>query len=325
MTRAAWLVLPALFSVATCGDDATGPGVGKSRATHPTGNTIDTLPLAGRPHGVAVSASGVFYISRVDDDSLTRGLVDSVGESFNSAVAVGDVPAHVALTPDGGTAFSANQYGNSVSVVDVATNTSIDEIPLSDGGFNLLVSRDGLLLYVTTAAGILHIINTQTRAVTDTVHLGQAANGLARAPQGDRVYVSSIFADSIYLIDPDVHGVMRGYTVGGQPQRIAVHSQGDELYLATEAVGLEVLNLRNGSHTPVPGVAPGAVGLALSPDEKVLYLTNPPAGDLVIVDRARRQVIKAIHGLGRPRNVAFADHGRVAIVTGEDGFVYFVR
>jgi hypothetical protein len=45
----------------------------------------------------------------------------------------------------------------------------------------------------------------------------------------------------------------------------------------------------------------------------------------VIVDRETLQVVKRFSGLARPRNVAFTAEGRVALVTGEGGVVYFVR
>lgn len=314
------LIVPTLFS---CEGDGTGPE--ELPPTHPLGNISVTLVLDGRPHGVAVAPSGTFYISRINDDSVTRGQVDSLTQEFTGSAAVGQTPAHVALTPDGLTAFTANQYGNSVSVVDVVTNRETGEIPLSDGGFNLLVSPDGNRLYVTTAAGVLHIINVATLEVIETVSVGEAANGLAIDADAQRVYVSSILADRVSAISTTTNQIERTYEVSEMPQRIAVNSTGDELYIASEAVGLEVLDLASGAHDSVPGVGDGAVGLALSPDEQVLYVTRPPAGELVIVDLASRQVLKTLSFLARPRNVAFAANGRVALVTGEGGVVYFIR
>jgi YVTN family beta-propeller protein len=314
------LLLPTLLS---CAGNGTGPT--ELLPTHPLGNINATLTLHGRPHGVAVASSGTFYISRIDDDSVTRGQVDTLTQAFTGSAAVGRTPAHVALTPDGRTAFTANQYGNTVSVVDVLTNRQTAEIPLSDGGFNLLVSPDGNRLYVTTAAGILHIINVATLQVITTVSVGEAANGLAIDADAQRVYVSSIFANRVSAISTTTNQIERTYEVAGMPQRIAVNSTGDRLYIASEAVGLEVLNLASGAHNPVSGVGVGAVGLALSPDEEVVYVTRPPAGQLVIVDCVSWQVVKTLSGLARPRNVAFAADGRVALVTAEGGVVYFIR
>jgi len=321
-----WLTVSVVLGCAG-GDGGNGSGTGPEEPvpTHPLGDITATLTLDGRPHGVAVASSGTFYISRIDDDSVTRGQVDSLTQAFTGSAGVGHTPAHVALTPDGHTAFTANQFGSTVSVVDVATNHETAEIPLSDGGFNLLVSPDGSRLYVTTAAGVLHVIDVATLQVIDTLSVGAAANGLAIDADDQRVYVSSIFADRVSAVGAATNQIERTYAVAGMPQRIAVNRTGDELYVASEAVGLEVLDLASGVHTPVTGVGTGAVGLALSPDEQVLYVTRPPNGELVIVDRASRQVVKTLSGLARPRNVAFAADGRVALVTGEGGVVYFIR
>ncbi len=295
------------------------------QVTHPVGVISATLPLTGRPHGVAVAASGVFYISQIDVDSVTRGEVDSLTQAFTGAAHVGAAPAHVALTPNGNIAFTTNQFGNTASVVDVPTNLGTSEVPLSDGGFNLLVAPDAQRLYLTTAAGVLHVVNVSTLEVIDTIGVGAAANGLAIDAARDRVFVSSIAANQVTAINTATNAVVRTYPVAGKPQRIAVDSVGATLYIASEAVGLEVLDLVSGARTPVPDVGQGAVGLALSPDEEVLYLTRPPAGEVVIVDRQTLQVLKRFSGLARPRNVAFTVDGRVAIVTGEGGVVYFIR
>lgn len=307
-----------------CSSHSTSPSL-TDAATHPSGVITATLPLGGRPHGVAVAANGTFYISRIDADSVTRGTVDSASQAFTGSAAVGHTPAHVALTPDGHSAYTANQFGNSVSVVAVAGNVDMAEVPLTDGGFNLLVSPNGQRLYVTTAAGILNVISLATLRVIDTVSVGAAANGLAIDGSAQRLYVSSISANQITALDMATDGRLRSYAVAGGPQRIAVHSTGDELYVASQAVGLEVLDLTTGAHTAVAGVGTGAVGLALSPDEQQLYITRPPSGELIIVDRASRQVVKVIDGLASPRNVAFGANGRVALVTGEGGVVYFLR
>jgi YVTN family beta-propeller protein len=146
----------------------------------------------------------------------------------------------------------------------------------------------------------------------------------SRRPAG-RLYVSSISADQVTAIDMATDQIVRTYPVSGGPQRIAVHGAGDELYIASQAVGLEVLDLTTGTHTAVAGVGAGGVGLALSPDEQQLYVTRPPSGELIIVDRASRQVVKTLDGLSSPRNVAFTADGRVALVTGEGNVVYFIR
>jgi YVTN family beta-propeller protein len=116
--------------------------------THPSGDDVTFLELSGRPHGVAVAAGGLFYVSRIDDASIMRGRLDGSGQSFQGAADVDLTPAHVALDPAGRRAYSANQFASSASVVDVASNRAIATIPLSGEGFNVLVSPSGDRVFV---------------------------------------------------------------------------------------------------------------------------------------------------------------------------------
>ena len=295
-------------------------------ATHPTGNFFVAYGISGRPHGVTVAPSGRFLVSLIDGNAVRRGTVDPNDQSFSpSPITVGSTPAHVAIDPSGPRAYTANQFGMSVSVVDAEVGTLITTIPIGEQAFNVLVAPSGNRLYVSTEAGHLLVIDTGNLSTIASIPVGGAANGIALDPAIGRLYVSSIFAGTITAIDLATNTVVRTYTVSGQPQRLALSPDGRELYIASEAAGLEILDLAAGTRSTVPGVDPGAVGLAISPDGAQLYVTNPPAGRVIVVDRAARQVVRSLTSAGRPRNVAFAAHGTTAIVTDEMGRVLFIR
>ena len=307
------------------------PGGGSSAALavaiqFPPPAGVTALSLGGRPHGVAVAANGVFYVSQIDGHAVTKGIVDATTQSFVGTADVGaETPAHVALDPNATRAYTANQFGHSVSVVDVATNSLVATIPLTDQGFNVLVSPDGTRVYVSTAEGHLYVIDTGTRQIIATVPVGVSANGLALNAQTKTLYVSSIASGSVTAIDLNTNTVSRTYTVSQGAQRIALSPNGSTLYIASESVGLEVLDLSTGARTTVPGVPGGTVGLALSPDGTRLILTFPPAGTIRFVDRATLTVTRTLGNMGSPRNVAFAANGTVAVVTDENGRVLFLR
>ena len=50
-----------------------------------------------------------------------------------TTVAVERGPRSVAITPDGTRAYITNQFADSVSVIEIATNTVIGTIPVGDG------------------------------------------------------------------------------------------------------------------------------------------------------------------------------------------------
>lgn len=220
-------------------------------------------------------------------------------------------------------AFTADQFSNTTTFVDVATSRAVDHVNLGDEGFNVVASSDRA--YVTTAEGDLVVIDVPTRRRIARLDVGAAANGLALDADANRLYVSSRDAGIVSVINTSTNEIVRRIHVSAGAQRIALTPDGTTLYVASESKGAERILLESGDVSPIPGVQPGAVGLALSPDGERLYVTNPPAGTLQIVDPAENVVLRTVTGLGRPRNVAFGMNGAVALVTNELGSVIVIR
>jgi len=287
--------------------------------THPNGVVAATVPISGNPYGVAVSPQGVVYAALIGSTTLAKGDLASMG--FGSLVVVGSTPPHVALSPSGATAYATLQYGQGLAIVDVATNSLTATIPLSSDGFNLIVSPSGARVYATTAGGALYVVNAATRSVVTTLFVGAAANGLAFSPNGQTLYVSSRDAGTVSAIDVATNAVTRTYTVGGMPQRLAVAPDGAELYVANEISGVNVVNVATGSFTSV-SLGSAGYGLGMTPDGAQLYVLLPDAGEVRVLERATRSLVKAIAVGGRPRNVAFDAGGRTALVANEEAVVF---
>lgn len=315
-----------LLAVAAVAGSCKNPGEPEAAFTHPAGILSGSLNSPGRPHGVAIAPNGHFCISQIDGNAVSCGELTSGAIHFDMAnVPVGQLPAHVALNSTGTEAFTADQGSGTASFVDIVGGRSFATVSLSGGGFNVLAHPSAPRVYVTTAIGNLHVINTDSRTSVAQIGVGSAANGLALDVKANRLYVSSRDAATVTAIDLQTNRVIRSYRVALAPQRVALSNSGKTLYIATEAAGLEYLDLTTGTRTTVDGVQPGAVGLALSPDNQELYITNPLLGLVQIVDVATRTVVQTINGLGSPRNVAFGLRGAAALVTNEFGSVYVIR
>lgn len=322
-SRPASILLAVVLS-AGCGSSNTEPGPGGQATTHPAGTIASTLTLAGRPHGVAIASTGRFCVSQIDAASVSCGTLTTSDATLQPSIAVGYQPAHVALSADGSQAYTANQGGSSLSIVNVATATVTATVPLPSEGFNVLADPGSSRVYVTTSSGMLQVVDAGTRTVVAQTAAGAASNGLALDRTAGRLYVSSISAGTVVAVNINTNAVVRTYSVSASPQRLALSSDGAKLYVANESNGLDILDVTTGARTVVAGVDPQAVGLALSPDGKVVYVTNPPRGKLQIVDLATLQVT-TLTGLASPRNVAFGLSGAAALVTGEGNRVYVIR
>jgi YVTN family beta-propeller protein len=288
--------------------------------THPAGRVFATTLAAGRPFGIAVGRSGTVYCTLLDAGSLVRSTLTS---GVTTLLQVGSVPTDVAFSPAGTWAYVTNQHDRSIGIVDVRSNKQVEVVPVEGDPFRVLVGPEGQVVYATTNSGSLVQIDAQSRSISWTLHLGGNLNGLAINPGGTLVYVGDVNG-KVYEVTPDGE-VIRSFSVSGQPQGLALSPRESELYVAGEAGYLIVLDLESGVEVARTGLGTGAFGIAVTADQKQLWLTAPRTGKVFILDRKSRIVLDSIVLGGIPRRLAFDETGATAVVADEAGSIRFVR
>ena len=287
----------------------------------PATAVVARVDVGGCPYGIAVAPTGTAFVSQICGSSTTR--LSLPGLTVATSVATPSQPAHVAINPAGTTAYTANQSGRSVSIIDVASGTITKTIPLGHDGFNVLVSADGAKVYVTTADAVMFVLDAATRTIVDSVRVGAEANGLALDPTRPLLYVSSISAGTLTAIDTRTNAVTRTYALGVQPQRIAVSPDGTELYAADNSAGFVVLNLTTGAQQMVD-IGGSGLGLAMDRQGDYVYVSVLFTGKVAAVDRRTHTVAGTVMTGGDPRNIAIAPDGGV-LVSNQSGWVSLLR
>jgi len=168
--------------------------------------------------------------------------------------------------------YVANYAGNTVSVVDLSTNTVVATVPQA-------------------------VAATSTAAATAGIGLGPL--GVAINPAGTRVYVAN-YGDStdlktpgtVAVIDADqtsatLNKVIATITVGVRPEIIAFNPSGTLAYV-TNSVGntVSVIDTTANKETTKLAVGGVPIGVAFTPDGKKAYVT--------LADKSRVAVIDAI-------------------------------
>lgn len=312
--RLASLFLAGGVVMAACSSGPSGDNF-----THPSGTSVADIEMDGSTYGVAISRAGRTYVTLLNGSAVTQDPALPL-DGFANPITVGDTPPHVVFSPDGKRAYVANQGGNSVSVIDVGVSDVIETIPLPDPGLNLITSRNGTKLFVSTTLKV-YVISTSSLEIIDSIAAGPIVNGFARYE--DRIYISSRDGGTVMEVDAGTHDILRTFDVPGQPQRIAVSRDGQELLVANEETGLEIWNLPTGQRDTILGFF--TYGLGLSPDGRKAYVTDPLHGRVFIVDRLSRVMEDTLDVGGTPRNVAFSREGDEAVITNEAGYVTVVR
>ena len=193
------------------------------------------------------------------------------------------------------------------------------------------------LVFVTNEfSGDLSIVKGATGQVVGTYHLGKRPRGIKLSPDGRRLYVAlsgspvappgtdesklpppDRSADGIGMFDlqsKTLVGVIRGVT---NPEQLAVSRQG-LIYAGSEAQSAVVI-LDPQTRKAVDSIPVGdePEGVALSPDERFLYVTVEGENKLAVIDVATRRVIAKVAVGLRPRSIAFSPDGTRAYVTDE--------
>ena len=313
---------PAIVGVRTMRPGMRLPAPPTANGIHPQGGATTTLRLGARPYDVAITRDGFAYVVRADAAAVER--LDLRLRKVVASIPVGCNPTRVVFDRRGLRAYVSNQFSESISVIDVATNRRINEIAVNGWPAPVLIGPDERTLYVSTTWDHLYAISLLTGRVTAAIPLPATSHHLAVHPGGKRLYVATRTAGTVMEIALPTHEVLRTFKLGGQPQGVAVAADGSELYVANEKGGLDVVHLRTGVQTASVKIGGSAFGLALSPDGAQLYASLVAAERVQVIDRATLKVVRTIPTGGIPREVVIDPGGSTAVIANEAGWVTVV-
>jgi YVTN family beta-propeller protein len=176
------------------------------------GTVVTTIAGAAQsgPTDVAVRADGKrIYVSNDFANTVSVIDTDPLDVGYNTVVAsiALERPNGVAVSPDGTRLYVSREFsgaviGNTVWVIDTATNSVIDTVVVGAKPSALAVSPDGTRVYVANSGGddTVSVIDTATDTVIATIPVGSIPAGVAVSPDGRRVYVTNYFDDSVSVI-----------------------------------------------------------------------------------------------------------------------------
>lgn len=312
------VLVAALGLLVSC-SDPTGPG-----ATHPEGVIDRSDALAARPYGAAISARDVVYVTQLDNERVARIDLPTLG--VRASVDVGLIPTHIAFNAAGTRAYVANQFDRTVGVIDVASNTQTSAISVSGDVFIALPNSQDTRLYVVTNNDRLYEIDRASGNAVRSVALAGTGQTLAWHPNGYLLYASTFTGGTAVEIDTRSMTITRTFVTGSKAQEVVVSHDGAELFVADEDLEkVDVFNLASGARVASISVGGNPWGMALSPDQQQLYVGLVFQGEVVVVDRSSRAVVRRIPTGGMPRRIVFNQSGTLAVVTNEAGFVTYIR
>jgi YVTN family beta-propeller protein len=291
--------------------------------SHPGGTIIDKI-ITPPAWAMAVRDDGLAYFTEAYNAGV--GITSTKTKTLDGFIATGDAPTGVGFSPDGGTAYVANQLSYTVSVINVSTAQVVATI--STPGLPpiaIQVSPDGSRLFVGTASPTVLIIDTGTNQIIGSTDVGLAPNAFVVAPDNRILYVSAFLNGTVTELDMFTGAALRTFVVGGTPQGMAMTRKGDRLYVANEAGYLTEITLQTGAITATMPLSGGGFGVGVTADDVQAWVAIPFGGTVQIFNLQNHHLSQAITVGGQPRRLAFSQHGGIGAIANLAGFVTFVR
>jgi YVTN family beta-propeller protein len=207
------------------------------------------------------------------------------------------LPVSVSAAPF---AYVPNCLDDTVSVIDTATNTVVDTVPVGRNPMAAAVHPDGSRVYVVESyLNHVSVISTATNTVVARVEVQEDPRGLAVHPDGSRVYVAGSWNSRLSILSTATNTVVGEvelvYMDG--PWEVAFHPDGSRLYVSNHSTWNNTVSVvdttTNTLITQVPtGV--GGTGIAVHPDGTRVYIANSGSTNISVLGTATNTILDTV-------------------------------
>jgi YVTN family beta-propeller protein len=316
--------LPAGLSLGT----ATGVISGTATTAGPSTFQVTVTDHAGTTatatYSLTVYPALMITTSSVGDGAVNQGYTETLQATggdppYSWAVTSGSLPTGLSLGASTGV----------ISGTPTTPGTSTFQVTITDqlGGttsatYELVVpSPPPPVVYVANSGdNSVSAIDPTTNAVTATIPVGSAPDGIAATPDGQSIYVSDSGDGDVSVISTATDTVVATISVGGEPTGLAVTPNGAYAYVANASAG-DVTVISTSTNTVVATVAVGPAlstdprAVAITPDGAFAYVADGYGDEVAVIDTSTNTAVADVPTNGFTADVAIAPDGTVAYAT----------
>ncbi|MGH9328105.1 MAG: YncE family protein [Terriglobia bacterium] len=191
--------------------------------------------------------------------------------------------AHVALTPDGKVLIGEDKVNSKLDFINPADGRLVGTTPLGDKPGSMVVLRRKIFL-ANQGQDSVTAVDLASRGILSRIEIAAPPTLLALKPDGGEVFAFSAESPLATILDTFHDSVEQTLPAGKQPAAAIFTANSDSLYIANAGEGtVTLINVANRKvlASVCVGIRPDA--LALTPDERLLAVTDKAAGSLAVM------------------------------------------
>ena len=239
-------------------------------------------------------------------------------------VGVGDAPWLLGVNQDTNMTYVANEFDDTVSVIDGASKTVVKTVGVGDAPMGVGVNPDINMIYVTNSGDdTVSVINGASNTVVKTVGVGDYPLGVDVNPGTKKVYVANNDDCTVSVINGASNTVVDTISVGNQPWGVCVNPDTNMIYVAN-CLASNVSVIDGSSNTVVKTVSVGTHprDINVNPDTNMVYAANRLSDNVSVIDGSSNTVVKTVSVGNEPWGVGVdPDTNMIYVANSEDDTV----
>lgn len=273
---------------------------------------------------LAAVISSSLPLQRLDINTNALTSIDNV---FASNIFGG-----VAVSLDGRSVYT-NQFNVSLAQVAIVDALSLQatnvygSAPYSPSLSGVASSPDGSKVYITSIpVPALYVLDTASQTLSSIPLSLPASYTPAVSPDGRYVYITN--AGRLSVVDTSLGQEITSVLIGSIGSAVTVSPDGTLIYATGSANNVLVIRASDYAVTNDISLPVNAnpIGIAVSPDGKLIVTTDYSIGMVSFIDTSTYQVIMNVALGGNPNGVAFTPQGdRVYVTNSSQNYVSVIN
>jgi YVTN family beta-propeller protein len=266
-----------------------------------------TIPVGKRPRGIHASPDGkTIYVALSGTPIEPPPKLDAQGNPIFDRKKADD---------DDDDDANADKAADGIGVLDVATRKLTGKLHAGSDPEEFALSRDGRHIYIsnedTKSATVIGIASAKVEHI---IPVGREPEGVNTTPDGRHFYVTCEAGGDVYVVDTGSYAAVAHFKVNPRPRSVTFLSAGGIGFIPSESSGeLNVIDTANAKVSKIISLPAGSrpMKIALSADEKKLYVSNGRAGTISVFDTRSYELLDTIKVGTRPWGIAVSPDGKL--------------
>jgi YVTN family beta-propeller protein len=194
----------------------------------------------------------------------------------NPVINSGSFPIGIDINPITNKLYVANQFSNTISVIDIETSKVESNIDTGDSPYDVDVNPFSNRIYSSNReSNTVSVIDGFTNKELTEIPVGNSPVGIGSNLAANWIYVANMDSKTISVIDPIVNKVRQSLKYASSPYDIIVNPHTNKVYVSD--LGKDsVLVLDGNNNTLISTIPVGSrpSGLAINTETNTIYVSN---------------------------------------------------